>query len=240
MKNINGLNAIMMGASGGIGSATCRVLAKHGVNFAICSIDAEGLEKLAEELRAAGAKVLAKVVNNTVEKEVDAFIDEAVATFGKPDVLINFAGLSITSKVGELSEANWDTVLNVNLKGMFLSSKAFIRHLDPEKGGQIINFGSMASKRPGATNPHYSAAKAAVNTFGQGMAQQYKADNLRVTTLNPGPVNTTFFAGRIPEDKRGDFMVANDVAEVIEFILTRDDRIVFHDVMFDSMAYFKR
>ena len=72
------------------------------------------------------------------------------------------------------------------------------------------------------------------------LAQQLKARNIRMTVINPGPTDTTFFEGRIPPEKRGDFLQADDIAELLEFIMTRDKRIVFHDVMLDSFAFYKR
>ena len=98
----------------------------------------------------------------------------------------------------------------------------------------------MAAKRANPNAPHYSAAKAAVNMLTDGLAQQLKARNIRMTVLNPGPTDTTFFEGRIPPEKRGDFLQADDIAELLEFIMTRDKRIVFHDVMRDSFAFYKR
>jgi 3-oxoacyl-[acyl-carrier protein] reductase len=97
----------------------------------------------------------------------------------------------------------------------------------------------MASKRANPAAPHYSAAKAAVNMFSQSLAEQLKKRNIRFTVMNPGPTDTTFFEGRIPKENRTKFMQAKDVAETIEFILTRDARIVFHDMMFDSFEFFK-
>ena len=76
--------------------------------------------------------------------------------------------------------------------------------------------------------------------FTDGLAQQLKGKNIRFTVLNPGPTDTTFFEGRIPPEKRGDFMRAGDIAEVLEFIMTRDARINFHELSFDSFAFFQR
>jgi NADP-dependent 3-hydroxy acid dehydrogenase YdfG len=239
MRKLTDLSIVMMGASGGIGSATALRIAAPGVKIALCSIDAPGLEKLSGQLTAKGAEIFHRVVDVTKETEIKSFIDDAAGKFGRVDVLMNFAGLSVTAKVGELTEEGYDLVMDVNVKGMFFGIKHFVAHVNEEIGAQIINFGSMASKRANAGAPHYSAAKAAVNMFSQGLAEQLKGKNIRITTMNPGPADTAFYEGRIAKDKRTKFMQADDVAEVVEFILTRDDRIVFHDVMFDSFAFYK-
>lgn len=238
-KKLENRGIVLMGASGGIGSATALRLARPNVNMAICSIDQKGLQELAEALVEKGAKVLSKVVDVTKEEDVSSFISQAAKMFGKLDILINFAGLSVTATIEEMTEADYDKVMDVNVKGMFFGVKHFVPLVDLERGGQIINFGSMAAKRANPKAPHYSAAKAAVNMFSEGLAQQLKSKNIKMTTLNPGPTDTTFFEGRIPKEKRTRFMQAEDVAEVIEFILTREARIVFHDVQFESFEFFK-
>lgn len=230
---------VLMGASGGIGSATALRLAGPKVHMAICSIDPKGLKELADSLTAKGAHVVSRVVDVTREEEVESFIKDVAQSFGKLDILINFAGLSVTATVESMTEEDYNKVMDVNVKGMFLGVKHFVPLVEVEQGAQIINFGSMAAKRANPGAPHYSAAKAAVNLFSQGLAQQLKNKNIKVTTLNPGPTDTTFFEGRIPKEKRTRFMQAEDVAEVIEFILTRDSRVVFHDVQFESFDFFK-
>lgn len=240
MRKIEDLTIWMMGASGGIGSACALQLARPGIKLGICSIDASGLEELGKKLEEKGAAVFAQVVDVCSESQVQSFMQEAAGRLGAADVLINFAGLSVTATAEQLSEADYDKVMDVNVKGMFFGVKHFVPLVEQDKGALIINFGSMAAKRANPAAPHYSAAKAAVNLFSQGLAEQLKSRNIRVTVFNPGPTNTTFFAGRIPPERRVKFMQAQDVAEVMEFIISRDSRIVFHDVMFESFEYFSR
>lgn len=240
MRELKGLTIVMMGASGGIGSATAKLVSKPGVNIALCASRIERLSAVAEEVRAAGAEVYFAEVDVTDETQVTAFMEEVFRRFGRLDILINFAGLSVSARLEQLGIADYDRVMDVNVKGMFLSTKAFCSHVNDDEGALIINFGSMASKRANPGAPHYSAAKAAVNMFTEGLAQQLKGRNIRMTVMNPGPTDTSFFEGRIPPEKRGDFMRPDDVAEVLEFIMTRDKRINIHDIMFDSFDFFKR
>lgn len=240
MRRLEGLTIVMMGATGGMGTATALQLAKPGVNLAFSSSRQERVDNLKEKLSETGASVFGKVVDVTDEPQIQAFMKEVYEKYGHVDVLMNFAGLSITAKLNDFTVEQYNTVMDVNVKGMLFSTKAFASYTDPERGALVINIGSMAAKRANPNAPHYSAAKAAVNMFTDGLAQQLKAQNIRFTVLNPGPTDTTFFEGRIPPEKRMDFMRASDIAEVIEFIVTREPRINFHDISFDSFAFFKR
>ena len=239
MRKLEGLTIVMMGASGGIGSATAMQLAGNGVNMALCSVDGPGLEDLRARVCEKGAEVYAQVVDATSCEQVEQFMKKAAEKFGTLDILINFAGLSVTADLADLTPEQYDLVMNVNVRGMYLSTRAFTGYTKDEKGAMVVNFGSMAAKRPNPKSPQYSAAKAAVNMFTESLSQQLKGRNIRFTTLNPGPADTTFFEGRIPPEKRTRFMRAQDVAELLEFILTRDSRIVYHDVMFESFEYYK-
>ena len=240
MRSLEGLTIVMMGASGGIGTATALQIARPGVKLAISSSRRERVDELCEKLAGSGAELYADVVDITDEKQVEAFMAAVAEKFGRVDILLNFAGLSITEKLDSFSAADYAKVMDVNVKGMVFSTKYFVEHVNCEEGALIINFGSMAAKRANANAPHYSAAKAAVNMFTDGLAQQLKSKNIRMTVVNPGPTDTSFYEGRIPPEKRTDFMRPEDVAEVLEFIMTRDSSIIFHDVMFDSFGFFRR
>ena len=240
MRSLKGLTIVMMGATGGMGTATALQLASPGVNIAFCSSNEERVSAFEKTLADTGATVYGAVVDVTDCKQVNQFMDSVYNKFGQVDVLINFAGLSITAKLNDFTEDQYYTVMDVNVKGMVFSTKAFASHVDPARGALVINIGSMAAKRANQNAPHYSAAKAAVNMFTDGFAQQMKSQNIRFTVLNPGPTDTTFFEGRIPPEKRTDFMKATDIAEVVEFVITRDSNINFHDISFDSFAFFKR
>jgi|LSQX01.1.fsa_nt_gb 3-oxoacyl-[acyl-carrier protein] reductase len=240
MRDLQGLSIIMVGGSGGIGSATANRIAGPGVNIGICSIDTPRLKELGEELRAKGTNVYTKHVDTSNPHDIRAFIDECCDLFKGADILINFAGLSIDATLETLTEEQWDTVINANLKGNFFATQAFADRVNGEKGALVVNFASMAAKRPGGGNVHYAAAKSAVYTLSQALAQQMKRKNIKFTSMLPGPTSTTFFAGRKTEAEMSGFMKADDVAEILEFIMKRSDRLVFHEVSVDSYAFFNR
>ena len=140
-----GKNAIVTGASGGMGQLLCRKFAEQGVNLAICSIDEEALEKQAAELKAEyGISVIAKKVDATKECEVKDFIGAAADTLGKIDYLINLAGLSIPNVYNETPVDVYEKVMDVNVKGAFLMSKHFAANA--AETALIINIGSKAAR----------------------------------------------------------------------------------------------
>ena len=151
--------------------------------------------------------------------------------------LVEEAGLSVAGPIAEMQLDDYRKIFDVNMMGTFLCSKHFLARVNPERGGLIVNFASMASKRANPNAPVYCAAKAAVSMFGQGTALQSVAKNVRVTTLNPGPTNTDFWAGRkAPLEK---FMQPEDIAEAVQFLLRLPPRLVVHELSFESFDFIR-
>jgi NAD(P)-dependent dehydrogenase (short-subunit alcohol dehydrogenase family) len=228
---------VIPGASGGMGREISKLLAGEGAKLALASNDEKALEELEGVLNMQGVDVISKVIDVTSETEVEEFFRLVKSTYGKADILLNLPGISVPAQISEMGEDIYDLTMDVNLKGAFLCAKHFIPIVDTEIGGQIINIGSMAAKRANANAPMYCTAKAAVNMFSQGLALQLIDKKIRVTTLNPGPTDTGFWGNRpVPRDK---FMQAMDVADIILFILKANPAVVFHEVNFESFAFFK-
>ena len=221
MKDLRNKVAIITGASGGMGREISAMLAQKGVKLALFSRNASALEELRKSL-ADKTEVFAKVVDVCCEAEVEAAVAETKEKLGTPEILLNLAGLSIPAKIWDMSVEDYMTTMDVNVKGTFLFSKHFAGAVDAEIGGQILSVGSMAAKR----------ANAAVNMLSAGMQIQYKEKNIRVTTLNPGGADTPFWGNR--PVKRENLLKASDVAEVIEFVLTRESRVAFSEINFES------
>ncbi|MBE6643942.1 MAG: SDR family oxidoreductase [Ruminococcaceae bacterium] len=231
MKDLKNKVAIITGASGGMGRVISEMLADKGVKLALYSNDKAALEELADSL-SSKTELVWKVVDVCSEEEVKAAVEEAKAKLGTPEILLNLAGLSIPAKIWDMSVEAYMTTMDVNVKGTFLFSKHFANAADAELGGQIISIGSMAAKRANGNAPLYCTAKAAVNMLSAGMAIQYKEKNIRVTTLNPGGADTPFWGNR--PIKRENLLKASDVAEVMEFVLTRESRVAFSEINFES------
>ncbi|SHN34851.1 SDR family oxidoreductase [Gracilibacillus kekensis] len=237
MGNTNEKVIIIVGATGGLGTALCELLAKEKVKLVLASSKEEPLMRLKQELEDRGSEVLVKATDVTSEREVESLMDLAASHFGKVDVLLNLAGLSIPSAIEEMDINDYKLTMDVNVLGTFLCSKHFLRKVNEQEGGLIINIGSMAAKRANPNAPLYCTAKAAVNMFSQGLALQVKEKNTRVTTINPGAIDTTFWEGRnVPREK---FLQAEDVADVIHYVLNSNPKVVIHEISLDSLLFFK-
>lgn len=232
MRSLRNKVAVITGATGGMGRALAESLAEQGAKLVLTSTSEEKLDELKLQLENKGASVIAVRADVTKEEQVRALFGQVEQAYGKADMLVNLAGLSIPAKVESMEEEQYDLSMDVNLKGTFLCSKYFVPVANREAGASIINIGSMAAKRANPNAPMYCTAKAAVNMFSQGLALQVKEQNIRVTTLNPGGADTGFWGDRqVPREK---FLLASDVADVILFVLSSDSRIAFHEINFES------
>ncbi|MBR2884188.1 MAG: SDR family oxidoreductase, partial [Clostridia bacterium] len=210
--NFSGKNVVITGASGGMGILLCEKLAEGGANLALCSNDAEKLGELVDNLQAKySVKIVSKALDITNEAEVEAFISDAAEKLGKFSNLVNLAGLSIPNNYAETDLSVFETVMDVNVKGSFLTSKHFMPYA--AESALIINIGSMAARNTNANAPIYCMAKAAVNKLSEGLLLQYAKKNIRVTTVNPGGADTPFWGTRSVD--RSKLMSAEDVVEVI-------------------------
>lgn len=228
-----GKNIVITGASGGMGKLLCKKLAQQGAKLSLCSNQSEDLKALAEEL-AGITDVFYKVVDITNEAEVKAFYEEAHAKNGTFYALANLAGLSIPGKIPETPESAYDTMMDVNVKGTFLSCK-FFAPLAAD-GSIIVNIGSMAARNANGNAPLYCTAKAAVNMLSQGLLLQLGSRNIRVTTVNPGGTDTQFWGDR-PVD-RTKLMQPEDVVDILLFVLNSNPNVQIHDIYFESIAKF--
>jgi len=226
MVDLKGKTIVVPGASGGMGRELCKLLAEEGARLAISSNDELQLKDLEAALKKKGCEVISMVIDVTSENDVGAFFQMVGASYGKADILVNLPGLSIPARIADMSVDQYDLTMDVNLKGTFLCSKHFIRLVGADEGGQIINIGSMASKRANPNAPLYCTAKAAVNMFSQGLALQLIEKKIRVTTLNPGPTDTAFWGDRPMTSEK--FMKPSDVAEVNLFVMKMTPAVVIH------------
>lgn len=233
--NLKGKNALVTGASGGMGLILCEKLAQAGVNLALCSVDEKGLAAQVKDLTEKyQIKIVHAVVDATDESRVADFTEKAAA-LGKLDFLINLAGLSIPNKYAETEVDTYEAVMDVNVRGSFLTSKHFAGAA--AQSALIINIGSMAARNTNANAPIYCMAKAAVNKLSEGLLLQYAKQGIRVTTINPGGADTPFWGDR-PVD-RTKLMQPADVVEVIWFVVNLSPNIQLHTVDFESFSKFQ-
>jgi len=221
---LDGRVAIVTGGSRGIGFATAAALLGRGARVVIHGRSAEHLTAATARLQGGqgGDRVLA--VQGDVAQEADAerLLTETVAKFGGLDILINNAGVGRFSNVADMSTEAWRSIFDTNLTGVFFTTRAAIPHLKRRGGGWIINVSSLAGSNPFAGAAAYCASKAGLNAFTEALLAEVRYDNIRVSTVAPGSVQTNF-GGH--EQAGADWKLqADDVAEVITDLLAHPAR----------------
>jgi NAD(P)-dependent dehydrogenase (short-subunit alcohol dehydrogenase family) len=180
---------LVTGGSRGLGHQMVRAFAERGADVIIASRKLENCEAVAEEVRALGRRALAVACHAGRWDEIDRLIETTYAEFGRIDVLVNNAGMGPRMPSHEVSEALFDSVLNLNFKGPFRLASQVGKRMFDAGGGSIINISSSASLRPVPEVVPYGSAKAALNAMSASLAREY-APHVRVNTLAPGPFLT--------------------------------------------------
>jgi NADP-dependent 3-hydroxy acid dehydrogenase YdfG len=225
------------GAASGMGRAIADSLAGDGVKLALGDRDTKTLAQAESDLTSSVSALVARELDVTDEASVRDFFSAATGQLGPIDVLLNVPGVSVVGKIAEMSVEDYQRIMDVNVKGTFLCSKHYLATAVPQAGGLIINFASMASKRANPNAPVYCTAKSAVAMFSQGLALQAKEQDVRVTTLCPGPTDTGFWGDRpVPREK---FMRVEDIVATVRYVLSLPPRVVVHEVAFESFDFIK-
>lgn len=223
--NLEGSRCVVTGGSTGIGFSTARQLAEAGGRVAICARTAETLEAAATRLRETGAEILALQVDIGQEEEVDSLVRAVNEAWGGADLLVNNAGIGIFGTFVDLDIDDYDRVFGVNVRGLFLCSRAFAPGMIEQGGGVIVNVASLAGKNAFAGGAIYSASKHAVMGMSKSMMLDLRPHGVRVLTVCPGTVYTPFF-DRVeqfnPVEERS--LQADDVAEMILHVVRLSDR----------------
>jgi NAD(P)-dependent dehydrogenase (short-subunit alcohol dehydrogenase family) len=235
--NMTGKAALITGAASGLGRGTAIALAKAGANLCLVDINANALEDTAQQVRALGRDVLVRPTDLTLEKNCVEAVAAAVAAFGRLDALCNVAGMIIFTNSTDMSAADWDKTLAVNLSAPFHLSKAAIPHLI-ERDGAIVNVTSSAAFIGEAYAAAYCATKAGLNAMTKAMAMEYMHKPIRINAIAPGGMMTNIGANlRMPEGvdlglikrfsgMRG-LVEVDDVAEMIVHLASEAGR-AFH------------
>jgi NAD(P)-dependent dehydrogenase (short-subunit alcohol dehydrogenase family) len=182
--------AVVTGAAQGIGRGIALAFAREGSDVLVADIQPEKAQQVAEEIRAAGRKAESFGLDVSKSDQVGKMVKTALETFGRIDILANAAGIFIRSPIIDFSEANWDRVIAVNLKGTFLCSQAVGKEMIRQGGGSIVNIASIAGHTPQVLLGPYSPSKAGVLLLTKLMAVEWAKHNVRVNALSPGPTST--------------------------------------------------
>lgn len=214
--------AVVTGGSRGIGLAITAALLEAGANVVICGTSQAHLDAARDELRTEEQRL--ETVRADVRKraDVDRMIKAAVSRFGGLDILINNAGVGTFANVADLSDADWQRMLDTNLTGVFYCCSAAIPALRKRGGGWIINISSLAGKNPFVGGAAYGASKAGLNMFSETLMQEVRHDGIRVCYVMPGSVATDFLTPGAGETSW--MLTPDDVAQVVMGLLAQPDR----------------
>ncbi|MGB0036574.1 MAG: SDR family NAD(P)-dependent oxidoreductase [Candidatus Acidiferrales bacterium] len=228
-KPLEGKIALITGASRGIGLAIAKKLGRMGARLSICARDEKRLESAAGELRAEGASVLAGPADVTRPGEIVSLVQKTEKSLGPIEILVNNAGVGYFGPTHEASEANWDDVLDTNLKSVFLLTKAVAPGMIQRRSGHIVNIVSLAGKNAFANGGIYCASKWGLLGLTQCMAEDLRAYGIRVSAVCPGTVETDFspHAGKDPRK----MLQPEDVAHVVEMLVTQAPQSFISEVL---------
>jgi 3-oxoacyl-[acyl-carrier protein] reductase len=194
MSQLTNQIAIVTGAGRGIGRAIALKFAHEGADVVVVSRTLENSEKAANEIRALGRKAWAHAVDVANAAAVNAAAEKILTECGKVDILVNNAGVTRDGLLMRMDDADWDTVLNTNLKGAFLVTKAFNRAMLKARTGRIINISSVIGLIGNAGQCNYAASKAGLIGFTQSCAREFAARGVTVNAIAPGFIETDMTA----------------------------------------------
>jgi 3-oxoacyl-[acyl-carrier protein] reductase len=218
-KPLTGKVAVITGGSRGIGFAIARRLGLMGARVSICSRDAAKLEQAAAKLQGEGIEVISAAVDVAHEDQILQFVQRTEKDFGPIDILVNNAGIGMFGPFHECSEADWNRVMDTNLKSVFLVSRAVAPEMIRRQMGHIINISSLAGKNTFANGAIYCASKWGLMGLSGSMAEDLRGYGIRVSAICPGSVATEFSGQSKKNPDKA--LQAEDIAHAVAAVVTQ-------------------
>ena len=190
MPRLEGKTALITGAAGGLGGALATSFAREGCRLFLSDLDETGLRHRLEELKAQGVVADGLAGNLALPEHRQAIVASAIRKFERLDILVNNAGVATVKSLWDLTESDWDAVLNVNVKGLFFMLQAVAQKMVGNEGGSIINIASVAGRVGRPTLIHYAASKAAAISVTRSCAMALAPQGVRVNAIAPGMIDT--------------------------------------------------
>ncbi|MDW2885380.1 SDR family oxidoreductase [Exiguobacterium artemiae] len=233
---------IITGASSGIGEATAKLLAKQGAQLVLAARREDRLKTLQQEIEQLGGKAVYQVTDVTDSAQVEQLAKLAQDTFGSVDVLVNNAGLMPLSKLNKNKQDEWNTMVDVNIKGVLYGIGAVLPYMREQKRGHIINISSVAGHDVMPSSAVYSGTKFAVRAITEGLRKEESVDNnIRATIISPGAVDTELKDHITDEEiKQGignlKAMDADAIARAIAYAVNEPDDVAVNEILIRPTA----
>jgi 3-oxoacyl-[acyl-carrier protein] reductase len=233
-KPLEGKVAVVTGASRGIGLAIAQRLGEMGAKLGLCSRDPKKLEAATQQLRAVASAVFAMPVDVTRADQISSFVQAAQKSLGPIDILVNNAGVGWFGPTQDATEEAWDSVLDTNLKSVFLMSKAVAPSMIERKTGHIINIASLAGKNTFKNGGVYCASKWGLMGLTGCMAEDLRQYGIRVSAVCPGTVDTEFspHTGKDPAK----LLQSEDIAHAVAMLVTQAPQSFISEVLIRPTA----
>ena len=221
--------ALVTGAGRGIGKATAIALAREGASVVVNDVDLQSAEETADEITAMGCKALPIKADVSDRTEVTKMVDTIIETFKRIDILVNNAGIFSSVSLDDITGDEWDKVIKVNLKGVFLCSQAVMKFMKKQRSGKIVNISSLAAKVGGIfAGADYAASKAGVIALTKSLAKQLASYGINVNAVAPAVIKTDMTKNWPKEVKEaflkqiplGRFGKPEEVAETVLFLVS--------------------
>ncbi len=218
--------AVVTGAGSGIGEAIATLLHEEGAKVVLAGRNKDKLQNVANQLAQDSVKVVPTDV--TKKEEVDELIKIAQQTFGGLDIVINSAGQMLSSKITDYQVDEWDSMIDVNIKGTLYTAQAALPTMLEQSSGHLINIASISGFEVTKSSTIYSATKAAVHTITQGLEKELAKTGVKVTSISSGMVDTAITAAYNPSDRKK--LDPQDIAEAVLYALTQPSHVNVNEI----------
>jgi 3-oxoacyl-[acyl-carrier protein] reductase len=202
MTRLDGRVAIVTGAGQGIGYGVATYMARAGAHIVVNDTAQERLTRAVADIGALGVQALGVQASVTQAEDVDRLVQETLSRFGKIDILVNNAGVVVIKSITEQTEADWDKVLSVNLKGVFLCCHRVVQEMIKQRRGAIVNIASIAAFHYTVPHVPYAASKAGVVALTRDLAYEVARFGVRVNAIAPGPIETPMMGTALTAQQR--------------------------------------